>query len=810
MLTGVACLAIVCVAIVAVLAGEMGEPGGDSVRLANSRLALTFDRQTGALLSLMNLQTGDEYLKDPKLPGNPFVLHVDPTVIPQAARDPGWWSAEVEEDLGGLMVSPGGCRVISLKQQSSRSAATVTIESEHAKTGLRQTLTITLPTQAEYADLTLRVTNTGSLQRTVVTAFPHLRGLSLGPDRETNLGIMMASYGTPGVRAWANSGGWYGRETSMQWQAAYEPRLDEGIGMIIMDPECASKLIRRGPGGLLSTLHYPGTILAPGASHVYPTARLVVHRGTWRVTAQRYSDWYARAFRVRKPPSWLKDVDLYYGGWIPSADQVARAKRESPSDGFTSFERMPLLYRDGPYDLIEWAMYNQGVVDEPESYGPYMGDGLYLFRSDLGGPAAMREGVRRLHAMGRRIMFYVAGNSLLRSSALLKGQRPEDWMLMDRPGHGYDVGYPNGFSVCPGYGPWQQHLAHTARRILAESGADGIRLDELAGFVPCFNPAHRHRSPYDSVRWLRELTRTVRAAMDEVNPDAILLTENPLDAVHESVNGALQMFQSGREIDAMRIAVPTMVGMAYHPGAVESALNGWIGGKVTARRVTWPWEHRGLAGKPDWYADGPGPELRWHELRASFPEAIGEGRVATTDPSAPSDPRWVGRLWKARRYWLLVGGTLDATPLQGELRVIVPGLPARIRRAVEIDAQTLRPRDADLRRSGGMATIVVRSAVSAVIFPMPDCPPLMDISGELRARRGGEITLDMKPIPLGGRLPSRVRIACPGLIDGSLTARWPGSVRLVVPPAAMVGLYPLRGEGDCLPVKRWIRVADDR
>jgi hypothetical protein len=617
---------------------------------------------------------------------------------------------------------------------------------------------------------------------------------------------MMASFGTPGVKGWANSGGWYGRETSMQWQAAYEPRLDEGVGLIIMDPTCAPKLVRRAPGGLLSTLHYPGTTLAPGESRTYPTARLLVHRGNWRVTAEAYRAWHSRAFRIRKAPPWLAQVDLCSGGWIPPADQIARAKLERRADGFVSFERMPLLYKDGPYDLIEWAMYNQGVVDEPQSYGPYMGDGLYLFRSDLGGPAAMREGVRRLHAMGRRIMFYVAGNSLLRSSALLRGRKAEDWMLMDRPGHGYDIGYPNGFSVCPGYRPWQKHLAGVARRVLAESGADGIRLDELAGFVPCFNRAHRHANPYDSVRWLRDLTRTVRAAMDEVNPSAVLLTENPLDATHESVNGALQMFQPGREVDAMRVAVPTIVGMAYHPGAVESALNGWIGAKVAARRVTWPWEHRGLSGKPTWYGDGPGPELRWHELRASFAEAIADGRVATTDPVGHGDERWVGRLWKGKRFWLMVGGTLDASPLRGPVEADIAGLPSRVTKAFEMDALSLEAREIPMARSGATVRVRVGSPVSVVVLPMPGCPPLVKVHGPRVASPGAEVALALDPILLSAKAGGTVTVTCPGLVHGEIPVRLPGSARIRIPEGAPPGLYPLYVRGECLPAKRWLTV----
>lgn len=774
-------------------------------RIGNRALSLGFNRATGALTSARNLATGDEYLKGPGGPGNPFLIHVDPTVVPQAASNPGWWSGAVEEDLGGLVVTPAACAMTSLERKATETNDALTLISEHRGTGLRMRLTMKAPAGASYADLTLTITNTGRAPHTVVTAFPHLNGLSLGPDRESNLGLMQASYGTPDVKGWGNFGGWYGREVSMQWQAAYEPKLNEGVGLIVMDPETCPKLIRRAPGGVLSTLYYPGTPLAPGASHTYPTARLVIHRGDWRVTAQLYRAWFGSAFKPHPAPSWLRQVDMYCGTWIPSAEAVAKNKADDPANAFTSYERMPLLYRDSTYDLCEWAMYNQGVQDDPASYGPYMGDGTYYFRSDLGGPTAMREGVRRLHAMGRRIMFYVAGNSILRNSAVLKGQNADDWMLMDRPGKGYDIGYPNGFSVCPGYGPWQEQMARTARRILAESGADGIRLDEMASFVPCFNPAHKHANPYDSVRWMRELTRKVRAAMDEVNRDAILLTEGPLDAVHESCNGALQMFQPGYGIDSMRVAVPSLIGMAYHPGAVEGALNGWIGGKTQARRQTWPWEHRGLGGKPAWYAEGGGPETRWHELRASFAEAIVDGLPGAEDAVAAGEPRWIGRLWKGKQYWLVVGATLDASPLKAPITVRVPGLQASVKQGMEIDAVTLEARPVTVQRVAGVAEVTLQSAFSALWLPHPGCPPMAQASLSKASVKRGE-TLEVEITPSRRVGAAAITVTCPGLAAAPMAATLPGRVTLRIPADTLPGLYALRVEGECLPAKRWVRV----
>jgi hypothetical protein len=372
----------------------------------------------------------------------------------------------------------------------------------------------------------------------------------------------------------------------------------------------------------------------------------------------------------------------------------------------------------------------------------------------------------------------------------------------------YDIGYPNGISVCPGYRPWQDHLAATCRRLLAETGADGIRLDELANFVPCFNPVHHHASPFDSNSWLRELVHRVRAAMDEVNPQAILNTESPIDFLHESCDGALQMFQPGHDIDAMRVAIPSYVGFAYHPGAVESGLNGWVGGKSTARRGDWPWTHRGLKPKPAWYGDGPGPELRWHELRASFREALVEGMVTPDDPETPDAPHWVGRLWRGRNYWVLVGGNLDGSPLERPVRVRLPELPKDVKYAFEFNAATMTRRDAELARTGGDIALTMTSGFGAVLLPLPGCPPLLDLpAAQPVITRGKHIE-----IPLGFFGPWRnevpggpLHVSAPGLQHQSRVVA-PGTLRITAPADMEPGLYPLTVSGTCLPVKRWLRV----
>ena len=242
-------------------------------------------------------------------------------------------------------------------------------------------------------------------------------------------------------------------------------------------------------------------------------------------------------------------------------------------------------------------MYHEGLVRT----GRHGQDGTYHFRSDLGGPEAIRKGVDRMHRIGRRVTFYIAAISTRKDSDLFNGENIDDWLLMEEPGKMLDIGYPFGVSMCHGYAPWQDHIAAVSKRLVEESGADGVRLDEFGTpSIACYNPAHHHASPFDGNKWALELLRKVRAAMDEVNPDAILMTEAACDFMHlYSDGGGLQMFYPGREIDALRVAVPTYRGPGHSPGAVECALNGierdstrlsWLRAVVSSKtRTSYPW-----------------------------------------------------------------------------------------------------------------------------------------------------------------------------------------------------------------------------
>ena len=311
---------------------------------------------------------------------------------------------------------------------------------------------------------------------------------------------------------------------------------------------------------------------SPGESSTWPTARIAIYSGSWRVAAGIYHDWYEKEMKPRKVPDWYRnEVTMRSSSWFPTAEQVQTWKTEPESRAIISYRDLPRLYLDDINDLKEHAMWNQDVVLWPEIYGPWMSAGFIGFREDLGGRQTFVEGVKETHRLGRRVAMYVAGYGIRKNSPLFNDGSWKDFATLDPWGNEVTGNYEEGIFCCHGYKPWQDNIVRVCS-MLADTGIDEIRLDELGmPFKPCFNPLHNHTNPYDSVSWSVELVQRVRETVDKINPDCVITTEFYCDAYHTYTNGALVMGYAGKGLDVMRVALPEYLGISYHAGCAEAA-----------------------------------------------------------------------------------------------------------------------------------------------------------------------------------------------------------------------------------------------
>ena len=551
----------------------------------------------------------------------------------------------------------------------------------------------------------------------------------------------------------------------------------------------------------MNVQYFPPRTLGPGENWQLPPLRLLVYTGSWQRVARDCSTWFAATFRPRSTPPWTQEVEAYTPEWVPDPENAHPTSQPiAPSvKGFSNFAQLSRLYLGDQYMLKEWAMYNSKVlVGVPPGDLGYcrQADGTYCVRYDLGGAAAAKQGVAAAHRIGRRAIFYVEGLVVRKCSDLTLGGVAADMALMNKDGKHWEH-YPDHWHMCPGSIQWQDHMAQTCKRLLWETGADGIRLDSLGYyFVPCYNPAHHHENPFGWNQWIREYFRKIRAAMDEVNPQAILLTECPVDFYNESTNGALALSGPLCDIAPLRLVAPDYRMYGYSAGLMESVLNGWVFGWGALKSAN---------GQP--FPDDAKP--RWPELRATFAETLLQGDPCDQNSVAPDDPRWIGRLWRGPRYWMLVGGRMDLASLNGPTRVNLPKLPDGVRQAWEFDPVTLNVRDAGLHRTEQGAWVTVTHSSSAVLLPLPDCPPLLGLDRlPANLRMGQEVRLHVTawaPWRAQPQAPVSVMADLPGLAEPR-QINIPGEVIFTIPAKVEPGHYYLHLHGDGLPLKRWLKV----
>jgi hypothetical protein len=95
------------------------------------------------------------------------------------------------------------------------------------------------------------------------------------------------------------------------------------------------------------------------------------------------------------------------------------------------------------------------------------------------------------------------------------------------------------------HAPWRTSLAETCARLIEETGADGVRIDEMGGASRiCQNEKHPHTFArwrhYNELQAQSDAARQARQAMDAVNPDSVLLTESlGIDVLGQYIDGCL-------------------------------------------------------------------------------------------------------------------------------------------------------------------------------------------------------------------------------------------------------------------------------
>jgi alpha-galactosidase len=138
------------------------------------------------------------------------------------------------------------------------------------------------------------------------------------------------------------------------------------------------------------------------------------------------------------------------------------------------------------------------------------------------GDADMKAIVDRIHKDGFRAQLWWSPMSAVLDSKLMKDH--PDMLLKSRDQSNQKISWWGSYYLCPADRRVVEYHKALVRKILGEWGFDGLKLDgQFMNAAPrCYNPAHHHARPEESVEAVPEFFRELYETAKQVKPDALV------------------------------------------------------------------------------------------------------------------------------------------------------------------------------------------------------------------------------------------------------------------------------------------------
>ncbi len=138
------------------------------------------------------------------------------------------------------------------------------------------------------------------------------------------------------------------------------------------------------------------------------------------------------------------------------------------------------------------------------------------------GDADIKALVDRIHQEGFRAQLWWSPLSAAPDSELLRDH--PDYALLNRDGSDRKVSWWNSHYLCPADRRVVEYHKALVRKILVDWGFDGLKLDgqHMNGVPACYNPAHHHAQPEDSVEGLPDFFRAIYETAQSVKPGTLV------------------------------------------------------------------------------------------------------------------------------------------------------------------------------------------------------------------------------------------------------------------------------------------------
>jgi alpha-galactosidase len=164
---------------------------------------------------------------------------------------------------------------------------------------------------------------------------------------------------------------------------------------------------------------------------------------------------------------------------------------------------------------FEWAVLDDGWQNNE-------GDWYIDKRKFPRGDEDMRAFVKAIRAQGLRPRLWLAPLAADPGSDVLHDHA--DTLLLDEWGAFQKVSWWNALTQCPAYQPTIDYYTALTKKIIGDWGFEGLKLDgqHLNSVAPCYNKAHKHSHPTESVEKLGDFWMAIHKAAREANPNAVV------------------------------------------------------------------------------------------------------------------------------------------------------------------------------------------------------------------------------------------------------------------------------------------------
>jgi len=175
------------------------------------------------------------------------------------------------------------------------------------------------------------------------------------------------------------------------------------------------------------------------------------------------------------------------------------------------YESLPTVKKMG----FKWVTLDDGWQN---NYGDWQLDP----KKFPGGDADIKAMVDRIHQEGFKAQLWWSPLSAVPDSKLLTTE-PE-LALLNQDGSRRKISWWDSDYLCPANTRVVEYHKALVRKILVDWGFDGLKLDgqHMNGVPPCYNPAHHHKRPEDSVEALPDFFKAIYDEAQSVKPGSLV------------------------------------------------------------------------------------------------------------------------------------------------------------------------------------------------------------------------------------------------------------------------------------------------